>query len=239
MPIIGYFSMFAQNISYHAAFIAGLLSFFSPCILPLIPAYFTLITGFSLDELTQADKGNIRKKVIISTVAYILGFSTVFIILGASASFFGQLVQTYQSAIRIVGGHIISILGFHLLGVIRISGLEFEKRIHFHKKPIHFMGTFIIGMAFGAGWSPCIGPILGSIFILAANQNSIGQGIVLLTLYSAGLALPFLLLSFSIQSLLGWLSQAKKFIVYVNVFSGALLVIIGILLIINKLQILG
>jgi len=231
--------MITQNISYHAAFIAGLLSFFSPCILPLIPAYFTLITGFSLEELTQANTASIRKKVIISTVAYILGFSTIFIILGASASFVGQMIQQYQEAIRIIGGHIICILGFHLLGIIHISGLDFEKRVHFNQKPLHFMGTFIIGMAFGAGWSPCIGPILGSIFILAANQNSIGQGIILLTLYSAGLAIPFLLISFSIQSLLGWLARAKRFIAYVNAISGTLLIIIGILLITNKLQILG
>ncbi|MBF0451605.1 MAG: sulfite exporter TauE/SafE family protein [Candidatus Magnetomorum sp.] len=231
--------MLTQNISYHAAFIAGLLSFFSPCILPLIPAYFTLITGFSLEELTHANTEKIRRKVILSTVAYILGFSTVFIILGASASFVGQVIQEYQTAIRIIGGHIICILGFHLLGVIHISGLDFEKRFHFHQKPLHFMGTFIIGMAFGAGWSPCIGPILGSIFILAANQNSIVQGIILLTLYSAGLAIPFLLISFSIQSLLGWLARAKRLIVYVNTISGLLLIIIGILLITNKLQLLG
>jgi cytochrome c-type biogenesis protein len=231
--------MFTQNISYHAAFFAGLLSFFSPCILPLIPAYFTLITGFSLDELTGEDTQGIRRKVIISTVAYILGFSTVFIIMGASASFVGQLIQNYQSSIRIVGGHIICILGFHLIGVIRISGLDFEKRVHIHQKPIHFMGTFVIGMAFGAGWSPCIGPILGSIFILAANQNSVGQGILLLTLYSAGLALPFLFISFSIQSLLSWLSRTRHLIKYVNTISGSLLIIIGILLIINKLQIMG
>jgi len=231
--------MFTQNISYHAAFFAGLLSFFSPCILPLIPAYFTLITGFSLEELTGENTQGIRRKVIISTIAYILGFSTVFIILGASASFVGQMIQAYQSTIRIVGGHIICILGFHLIGVIRISGLDYEKRIHLNQKPLHFMGTFIIGMAFGAGWSPCIGPILGSIFILAANQNSIVQGIVLLTLYSAGLALPFLLISFSIQSLLTWLSRARQFIKYVNTISGSLLIIIGILLIINKLQFMG
>ena len=231
--------MFTQNISYHAAFFAGLLSFFSPCILPLIPAYFTLITGFSLDELTGEDTQGIRRKVIVSTIAYILGFSTVFIILGASASFAGQMIQTYQATIRVVGGHIICILGFHLTGIIHISGLDYEKRVHVNKKPLHFMGTFIIGMAFGAGWSPCIGPILGSIFILAANQNSVGQGIILLTLYSAGLALPFLVISFSIQSLLTWLSRTRKFIKYVNTISGLLLIIIGILLITNKLQIMG
>jgi cytochrome c-type biogenesis protein len=231
--------MITQNISYHAAFLAGILSFFSPCILPLIPAYFTLITGFSLDELTQSDSTNIRKKVILSTVAYILGFSTIFIILGASATFVGQMIQDYQTAIRVIGGHIICILGFHLTGIIHISGLDFEKRVHFHQKPLHFMGTFIIGMAFGAGWSPCIGPILGSIFILAANQNSIGQGIILLTLYSAGLAIPFLLISFSIQSLLTLLARAKRLILYVNAISGLLLIIIGVLLITNKLQILG
>jgi len=231
--------MFTENITYHAAFIAGLLSFFSPCILPLIPAYFTFITGFTLEELTESNTSEIRRKVIQSTVAYILGFSTVFIILGASASLVGQVVQSYQTAIRIVGGHIICILGFHLVGMIQIKGLEFEKRFHFTQKPLHFMGTFLVGMAFAAGWSPCIGPILGSIFIVAANQNSVSQGTILLAIYSTGLALPFLLISFSIQSLLSWLSRAKYFIKYVNTISGVLLIIIGILLIINKLQILG
>jgi cytochrome c-type biogenesis protein len=227
--------MLIHNISYHAAFLAGLWSFFSPCIFPLIPAYFSLITGFSLEELTGGDPQKIRRKVVMSTVAYVLGFSTVFIIMGASASFIGQMVFSYKSLIRIVGGHIICILGFHMIGVIQIAGLNFEKRVHVHKKPLHFMGTFFIGMAFGAGWSPCTGPPLAAILTLAMNQQSVGQGIVLLTLYSAGLALPFLVISFFIQSLLTWISKMRQFIKYVNIITGIMLILIGFLLIINKL----
>ena len=164
--------MFAETISYPAALLAGLLSFFSPCILPLIPAYFVFISGFTLDELTGCENG-IRKKVVLSTIAYVLGFSSVFILMGASASYLGSFIQIYSTAIRIIGGVLIMFLGLHLTGWLRFNALEFEKRVHLDKKPIHFMGTFLVGMAFGAGWSPCIGPLLGSILIIAGSKETV------------------------------------------------------------------
>ncbi|MBU1162494.1 MAG: cytochrome c biogenesis protein CcdA, partial [Proteobacteria bacterium] len=194
--------MFTQTVSFPAAFVAGLLSFLSPCVLPLIPAYFTFITGFSIEELTEKYNSEIRKKVFLSTFLFVLGFSLVFILMGASASYLGGLMFTYKKLIRIIGGILIIILGIHLTGLIRIPGLDFEKRIALEKKPLHFLGTLIIGMAFGAGWSPCIGPLLGSILIIAGSQETVWQGVILLGFYSAGLAMPFIIISIFINFLL-------------------------------------
>ncbi len=230
--------MFTETITYPAALFAGLLSFFSPCILPLIPAYFSFITGLSLDELTE-DKKETRRKVILSTLFYVAGFSFIFILFGASASFLGGFVNQYSWVIRYLGGGIILIFGFHLLGLINIKGFNFEKRIHVKKKPLHLMGTFVIGMAFGAGWSPCIGPMLGSILIVAGNQDTIIKGILLLSVYSAGLAIPFLLMSFFINSILEIMKRATKFIGVFNKVSGILLIVIGLLLIFDKFRLLG
>ena len=230
--------MFTETVSYQAALIAGLLSFFSPCILPLIPAYFTFITGLSLDELTE-DTGKTRQKVVLATLAYVCGFSTVFILMGASASFMGGIIAKYSWIVRYVGGGIILVFGCHLLGLINIRGLNFERRIHLDEKPMHIMGTFVIGMAFGAGWSPCIGPMLGSILIVAGSQETVMQGIVLLSIYSAGLALPFLLISFFINRIIGIMRRATKVLGYVNKVAGILLIIMGILLITDKFRLLA
>jgi len=230
--------VFTEAITYPAALFAGLLSFFSPCILPLIPAYFSFITGLSLDELTQ-DKKETRKKVILSTLFYVAGFSFIFILFGASASFLGGIVNQYAWVIRYLGGGIILVFGLHLLGLINIKTINFEKRIHVKEKPLHLMGTFVIGMAFGAGWSPCIGPMLGSILIVAGNQDTIFQGILLLAVYSAGLAIPFLLMSFFINSILEIMKRATKFIGIFNKISGILLIVIGLLLIFDKFRLLG
>ncbi len=227
--------MFTETVSYPAAFIAGLLSFLSPCVLPLIPAYFTFITGFSLEELTRGYNSEIRKKVFLSTFLFVLGFSLVFILMGASASFLGSLMYNYKKSIRIIGGVFIILLGIHLTGLIRIPGLDFEKRITLEKKPIHFFGTLIIGMAFGAGWSPCIGPLLGSILIIAGSQETVWQGILLLAIYSAGLALPFIVLSIFINFLLIFIKKTSKALKYVNAVAGVLLIIVGLLLVSNKL----
>lgn len=224
----------AETITYSAAFIAGLLSFFSPCILPLIPAYFTFITGFTLDELTGSNTDT-RKKVILSTVAYVFGFSTVFILMGASASYLGGFIHSYGDIIRIAGGVIIMLLGLHLTGWLRFSTLEFEKRIHLNKKPLRFFGTYIVGMAFAAGWSPCIGPLLGSILIIAGSKESVQEGAVLLSLYSAGLAIPFIGMSFFISTMLSFMKKASPALRYFNMAAGILLIVIGFLLIINKL----
>ena len=226
--------MLTEAVSFPAAFLAGLLSFFSPCVLPLIPAYFTFITGYSLEELTEGNI-EIRKKVILSTISYVLGFSVVFILMGGSASYLGGFIYKYKNLIRIIGGVLIIILGMHLTGVFRIRSLEFEKRIQIKKKPIHFLGTFIIGMAFGAGWSPCIGPLLGSILIVAGSQETVGQGMVLLGVYSAGLALPFVIISVFINFLLIFMKRASRVLKYVNVVAGILLILVGLVLVTNKL----
>ncbi len=226
--------MFTESISYPAALLAGLLSFFSPCILPLIPAYFTFITGFTLDELTGSGSG-IRKKVILSTIAYVSGFSCVFILMGASASFLGSFIQIYSDAIRIGGGLLIIFLGLHLTGWLRFNALEFEKRVHLDKKPVHFMGTFLVGMAFGAGWSPCIGPLLGSILIIAGSKETVYEGIALLSVYSFGLAIPFVVMSFFINAMLSFLKKAKRALKYFNRIAGILLILVGLSLVFNKM----
>ncbi|HKL01606.1 MAG TPA: cytochrome c biogenesis protein CcdA [Desulfotignum sp.] len=229
--------MFTETITFPAAFAAGLLSFLSPCILPLIPAYFSFITGLSLDELT-AGRQETRKKVILSTLAYVAGFSFVFIMFGASASFVGSVFTEYAFVIRYLGGGIIVIFGLHLLGVINITALSFEKRIHMKQKPVHLLGTFAIGMAFGAGWSPCIGPLLGSILIVAGNQDTLAKGVWLLAAYSAGLALPFILMSFFITSLMEFMKKATRFITIINKAAGILLILMGLLLIFDKFHLL-
>ena len=229
--------MFTQTVSFPAAFVAGLLSFFSPCVLPLIPAYFTFITGFSIEELTEKYNSEIRKKVFFSTFLFVLGFSLVFILMGASASYLGGLMVTYKKLIRIIGGLLIIILGIHLTGLIRIPGLDFEKRMTLEKKPLHFLGTLIIGMAFGAGWSPCIGPLLGSILIIAGSQETVLQGIILLGIYSAGLAIPFIIISIFINFLLIFIKKASKVLKYVNVAAGVILIVVGLVLVSNKLYV--
>jgi cytochrome c-type biogenesis protein len=230
--------MSIEAISFPAAFIAGLLSFLSPCVLPLIPAYFTFITGLSLEELTENRNAEIRTKVFLSTISFVFGFSLVFILMGASASYLGGLMYKYRDLIRVVGGILIILLGVHLTGVIRIRGLEFEKRINLEKKPLHFLGTFIIGMAFGAGWTPCIGPLLGSILLIAGSQETIRQGMVLLGIYSAGLAIPFIIISVFINLLLMFIKKASRALRYFNAAAGILLIVVGLILVTNKLYVL-
>lgn len=229
--------MSIENVSYFAALAAGILSFFSPCVLPLVPAYFTFITGLSLDELTEnAGSGN-RMKIILATTAYVLGFSFVFILMGVAASSLGHLVSRYSDYIRIAGGVIIILLGFHLTGVFKISGLTYEKRFHFRDKPLHLFGTFIVGMAFGAGWTPCIGPMLSAILTIAVKEGSVTKGILLLSVYSAGMALPFILMSVFIHDLLVFIRKATRVIKYVNLTSGILLIFIGIILLMDKMNV--
>ncbi|MBW1650572.1 MAG: sulfite exporter TauE/SafE family protein [Deltaproteobacteria bacterium] len=224
--------MFAENIPYPTAFIAGLLSFFSPCVLPLIPAYFTFITGYSIEELTNSES---KKKIFLPVLAYIAGFSTVFIILGASASYLGQITYNYKEIIRYLGGIIIIILGTHLTGIFRIKWLEYDKRFNTNKKPLHFFSIFIIGAAFGAGWSPCIGPMLGSILIIAGSQETLWQGVWLLAIYSAGLAIPFIIIAVFINKILIFFKKAVTLLKYINIVAGIVLIAAGILLLFNKL----
>lgn len=230
--------MFAETVSYSAAFVAGLLSFFSPCVLPLIPAYFSFISGLTLEELTEGYNAEIQKKVFFSTMAFILGFSAVFIALGASASFFGSLAHEYRDIIRILGGCLIVILGVHLSGIIRIPFLEFEKKFQLKQKPINIFGTFLVGMAFGAGWSPCTGPQLGSILALAMGKGTVWSGVGLLSVYSAGMALPFVLISIFINYMLVIVKNTSRFLPIFNRVAGIVLILVGVLLLADKLYLL-
>jgi cytochrome c-type biogenesis protein len=230
--------MFVETVSYSAAFAAGLLSFFSPCVLPLIPAYFSFITGRSLEDLTSEYNHQLRRQVFFSTLAFILGFSVIFILLGASASYLGTLIHDYRHIIRVAGGILIIVFGIHLSGIFRIPWLEFEKKIHVSQKPLTLVGTFLVGMAFAAGWSPCTGPQLGAILAIAMGKETVQQGVILLGIYSAGLALPFVFISIFIHYLLIFVKKATRFMAIFNTVAGGILVIVGTLLLVDKLYLL-
>jgi cytochrome c-type biogenesis protein len=226
--------MIDETITYSAAFAAGLASFLSPCILPLVPAYFSFISGYSFEELTGDQPSGLRRKVIEATIAFGLGFTLVNILLGASASLLGGLVVRYNHIIRIVGGLIIILFGLHLTGLFRIRLLEMDKRLHLRKKPAHLLGTVLVGMAFAAGWSPCIGPILSAILFMAAVEETVMEGVWLLTVYSLGLWIPFLLMSLFINQMLVFLQKAKRALKFVNVAAGVLLIGLGMALIFDR-----
>ena len=215
------------------AFGAGLISFLSPCVLPLIPGYISYISGSSLNELVE--KKNIN---LIPIVLFTVGFSIVFIIFGAASTFLGQVLLQNSYELRVLAGLIIVILSLHIIGVININFLNYEKRIqtNFSK---NFFSPILIGMAFAFGWTPCIGPILGSILVLASTEESLGRGILLLSFYSMGLAIPFILSGYLMQRFLIFSKNFKKNINKVSKIGGIILLITGVLIITNQLQALG
>jgi len=215
------------------AFGAGLISFLSPCVLPLIPGYISFITGNSLNELLESKKINIRPLILFT-----LGFSFVFIIFGAAASYLGQVLLQNSETLRIIAGLIIIIFSLQLIGIININFLNFEKKIYTQKNN-NIWFSFIIGMAFGFGWTPCIGPILGSILALASTEETIYKAILLLSLYSLGLAIPFILSGYLMQKFLLFSKNFKRNINLVTKGGGIILLITGILILTNQLQILG
>ena len=218
---------------YLIAFGAGLISFLSPCVLPLIPGYISYISGNSLNELIE--KKNINLTPII---LFTFGFSIVFIIFGAASTFLGKVLLQNSYELRIAAGLIIILLSLHIIGLINIKFLNFEKRVE-TKISNNFYSPFIIGMAFAFGWTPCIGPILGSILVLAATEESINKGILLLTSYSLGLAIPFILSGYLIQKFLIFSKNFRKNINLVSKIGGIILLITGILILTNQLQALG
>ena len=212
---------------------AGLISFLSPCVLPLIPGYISYISGSSLNELIE--KKNIN---LIPIILFTLGFSLVFIIFGAASTFLGQVLLQNSYELRIVAGLVIIIFSLHILGIINIKFLNYEKRINTNIKS-NFFSPILIGMAFAFGWTPCIGPILGSILVLAATEESLSKGVMLLFFYSIGLAIPFILSGYLIQKFLIFSKNFKKNIKLVSRIGGVILLITGILIITNQLQALG
>ena len=215
------------------AFGAGLISFLSPCVLPLIPGYVSFISGQSLQDILKS-----KKIDILPLILFCFGFSTVFIILGASASFLGQTLLQNSETLRVIAGVVIIIFSLQLIGLINISYLNFEKRFE-AKKSKNILFPYLIGLAFGFGWTPCIGPILGSILALASIEETLSKAIILLTFYSIGLAIPFVLSGYLIQRFLVFSKNFKKNINLISKIGGTILLITGILILTNQLQTLG
>ena len=212
---------------------AGLISFLSPCVLPLIPGYISYISGSSINELIE--KKNIN---LLPIILFTVGFSLVFIFFGAASTLLGQVLLKNSYELRIGAGIIIIILSLHIIGIINIKFLNYEKRVQTNIKK-NFFSPILIGMAFAFGWTPCIGPILGSILVLASTEESLKQGIILLTSYSMGLAVPFILSGYLIQKFLVFSKNFRKNINLVSKIGGIILLITGILIITNQLQALG
>ncbi|MGB8658506.1 MAG: cytochrome c biogenesis protein CcdA [Candidatus Zixiibacteriota bacterium] len=219
------------NVSLLAAFTAGLISFISPCVLPLIPGYLSFISGVSVEEMKGGEKkSEALKKVSLSTLLFVLGFSVVFTALGASATFVGEFLLSKLALFSKIAGAVIVILGLHIMGVFKIPFLNYEKRFHARSKPLGPLGSFVVGVAFAFGWTPCIGPILGGILLMASNQGTVGKGIVLLLSYSLGLGIPFFVTAVSFNTFLGVFGWVKKHFRTIEIISGLLLVVIGVLI---------
>jgi cytochrome c-type biogenesis protein len=221
-----------------AAFVAGLVSFLSPCVLPLVPGYVSLISGAGIEEL-QGSESKLFRKVMLNSIAFILGFSVVFITLGALSTEMGQLLARYKSTLARVAGVVIILFGLHLTGIFRINALYADKRLHSVKGGSTVVGAFVIGFAFAFGWTPCVGPILAVILGFAAEQDSVMKGILLLAVYSLGLAVPFLLTSLGIERFLKFYSRFRAHMHAVEVGSGVLLILLGVLLVFGRFTLLS
>jgi len=232
--------MGTSNITFIGAFIAGLLSFLSPCVFPLIPSYITYITGLSFADLqAEHPTHKVRQQTIVHSLLFIAGFTTVFVLLGASATFIGGFLDQYRDVVRKVGGILILTFGIHITGLIPIKMLLGEKRVTVHRKPAGYAGSFLVGLAFAAGWTPCIGPILGSILAVATTEETVYHGIALLLIYSLGLGLPFFLASLAMHQFLVFFNRFKKYIRIFEIITGVFLIIIGVLIFTNYLAVLA
>jgi cytochrome c-type biogenesis protein len=225
-----------DHIGIFIALSAGFLSFLSPCVLPLVPSYLTFVTGMSLEDLQE---GADRRTTLIHSVLFVAGFSLIFILLGASASFLGQFFKQYERWIARVGGSIIILLGLHMAGVFRLLPLMQEKRLHLNDKPAGYLGTLGVGMAFGAGWTPCIGPVLGAILTYGFSRDTLWAGVGLLTVYSIGLAIPFLVAALALNWFLQAFKRFRRFMPAVEKISGGLLVCLGLLLLTGSFTLLS
>lgn len=226
-----------DNISTAASFAAGLLSFASPCILPLIPAYLSFISGVSVLEMRREPGGKSQPgRVFLNALFFVLGFSCVFVLMGASATAVGKALISQLSLLKKAAGLLIVFFGLHMLGVFRIRLLDREKRYHQKEKPIGLLGSFGVGVAFALGWTPCIGPILAAVLFYAGTRETVGQGIWLLTVYSAGLGIPFLLAAIGIDRFVRFSQTFKRHFRVVEVVSGLLLIGLGILILTDDIS---
>jgi len=228
------------DVNIFVAFAAGIFSFLSPCVLPLIPSYLSFVSGVSLDEMRSDEaRGRVRSRVVLNSMAFIIGFSLVFISLGASASFLGSLFLDYRNLIRITGGFFILLVGLYLVGLFKISALERYLQFNLKDKPAGYFGSVLVGITFAVAWTPCVGPILGAILALAGTSGEVGRGTLLLTTYAAGLALPFFLSALAINSFFQFSQRLRRYIQAIHVMGGILLIIVGILLLIDYMTFLN
>lgn len=221
-----------------AAFFAGLISFLSPCVLPLVPGYVSLISGAGVEEL-KSQESQLLRRVMFNSILFVVGFSIVFITLGALSTGIGQLLAEYKNRLSVVAGVVIIIFGLHLTGIFQIKALLADKRLHQLKGGSTPWGAFVIGFAFAFGWTPCVGPILAVILGFAAEQDSVGKGILLLGIYSLGLAVPFLLTSLGIERFLQFYGRFRAHMHAVEVASGVLLIALGALLVLGRFTLIS
>jgi cytochrome c-type biogenesis protein len=222
------------SIGLALAFTAGLLSFLSPCVLPLIPSYLTFVTGVGFDDLTRA-----RRSALVHALLFVTGFTLIFIALGASATVLGRLLLHYRIWITRFGGALVILFGLYLLGVVRVAAFDRERRVHLANKPMGYLGTVLVGVAFGAGWTPCLGPILGAILTYTAAQADLSRGLPLLLAYSVGLALPFLVAAVAVERFLETVARIRPYLARVSQVSGALLIIVGVLMMFDYFTVLA
>ena len=233
-----------ENVSLFAAFFAGVLSFISPCVLPLVPGYLSFISGVSLDTMRGTGdqaipKAATRQRVFVASLAFVLGFSMVFIVLGASASAIGQFVFARLTLLGKIAGIVLIVFGLHTMGLLRITALYREKRVQTNRKPASPLGAMLIGVAFAFGWTPCIGPILAAILTVAAAQDTVGEGVKLLSVYSLGLGIPFLLASLAVDHFFTAFAKIRRYYHAIEVTAGLMMVTIGVLIFTNRFTILA
>ena len=227
----------SENVTLLAAFVAGFLSFVSPCVLPLIPGYISFVSGASLEDM-RAGHGAARRQVLLSSLAFVLGFSLVFVALGASATAIGRFIFDNLPILTKIAGALIIIFGLHMMGVFRLGFLDNEKRAQTQRKPAGPIGALLVGIAFAFGWTPCIGPILAGILVVAGSKETIGEGVLLLAVYSLGLGVPFLLTSLAIDRFFSVAAAIRRHYHAIELSSGGLLVAIGLLIFTGQLTVI-
>jgi cytochrome c-type biogenesis protein len=228
------------NITYFAALFAGLISFISPCVLPLVPAYISFISGVSMDELRNAGRQQqATRRIIAGSLMFISGFAVVFVLLGATATFVGRVLLENLGFISKLAGVVLIVFGLHVAGLIKIPFLNYEARIQTGSKPASAIGAFLVGSAFAFGWTPCIGPILGAILAIAGSRETVGQGMLLLFVYSLGLGIPFFLTAAATQRLLNAMNRVKKHFRTIELVSGVFLIAVGVMMVFNLFTMLN
>lgn len=226
--------MEGPSVGLGVALLAGLLSFLSPCVLPLVPSYVSFLTGMTLEDLEHR-----RRLAVTHALFFVSGFTLVFVLLGATATALGRVLNYYQVWIERVGGVLIIVLALYLLGVFRLGALQAERRLHLATKPVGYLGSALVGVVFGAGWTPCLGPILAAILLYASASATVGEGMRLLLAYSIGLAIPFLVAAFAVERFLGWFQRFRRYLPWVLRLAGIMLLLVGILMVTGYFSLLA